>query len=117
MGRPDNLSVGNNLNRTSACTNRCLNSNEMFRIIEIVDSLGNIYRRKVFGRMATTEHNKISSILDRRACCGCYRNRKRSNQVLTRQGHQAFSRLIGGKERERESGASDGGNGGKGSQG
>jgi hypothetical protein len=39
----------------------------MFRIIEMVDGLGNII--KVFGRMATTEHNKILSILERQVCC------------------------------------------------
>jgi hypothetical protein len=40
----------------------------MFRNIEMVDGLGNTFRRKVFGRMAT-EHNKILSILERRARC------------------------------------------------
>jgi hypothetical protein len=35
----------------------------------MVDGLGNRYRRKVFGRMTTTEHNKILNILERRAHC------------------------------------------------
>jgi hypothetical protein len=35
----------------------------------MVDGLGDIFRRKYFRRMATTEHNKILSILERWAWC------------------------------------------------
>ncbi len=67
-GRPENLSIGNIRNWNSARTSRWRNSNKIFRIIETVDGLGNIYRRKVFGRMSTTEGNNILNILERRAC-------------------------------------------------
>jgi len=39
----------------------------MYRVIETVDGLGIKTRRKIYGSMATTEHNKILSILERRA--------------------------------------------------
>ncbi len=115
------MSVGNN-QRRSSCTSRWRNRSEMFRIIEMVDGLGDVFRRDFFGRMATKEHNKILSILKRRACCFQPELRLLQEQEALKPSIYKTWTLSSfeadQRERERrESGTSDGGNRGKGSHG
>ena len=78
-GRSENLVLDNNNGlRSRSRANRWRQSNKMYRMIETVDGLGNKTRQKIYGSMATTEHNKILSILERRAC----RFRPELQQVL-----------------------------------
>ena len=53
--------------RDQARASRWRASGEMSRVIETIDGLGNKTRRRARGRMATTEHETILSILEKRA--------------------------------------------------
>ncbi len=68
--------------RSQSRASRWRASGEMFRVVETIDELGHRTRRRVRGRMATTDQDDILQILERRA------SRFRPGFRLTEVGNQ-----------------------------
>ncbi len=68
--------------RNQARASRWRASGEMFRVIETIDGLGHKTRRRVRGRMATTDQGTILQMLERRA------SRFRPGFRLTEEAHR-----------------------------